>query len=641
MRRQHALLAALLVGLWAGSVQAAEPANALNEAEKLAGWELLFDGQSTTGWRNFKKETISDGWKVENGELSRVSKGAGDIITEDQFESFELSLEFKISPEGNSGIMFHVTEEANTPWQTGPELQINDNINGHDPEKAGWLYQLYKPGRKNWVANADGTFKQDGILDACRPAGEWNHVYLKQTPKQSVVMVNGMNYYNFVKGSADWNNRVAKSKFAQYPLFGKPTKGHICLQDHNDLVAYRNIKIRKLPANGAVPDPSHDTLAVKPVEAFPELEWADWDFVDENGRVRQMRPVVITNAGDGSGRIFVGTQDGTIHVLPEGKKSKTAKLFLDLRSQTNPSQKANEEGLLGIAFHPDHKNNRKFYVFYTSSVEPQTSYISEFQTLADNPNKADLKSERVVWKLKQPFWNHNGGTIEFGPDGYLYAAVGDGGSGDDPFDNGQNLANTFGTIIRIDVNSKAAGKEYGIPADNPFVNTQGAAPEIYAYGLRNVWRHSFDRETGVLWAADVGQNLWEEINIIEAGKNYGWNRREGLHPFGNRPAEDAKDAVDPVWEYDHEVGKSITGGNVYRGKTVPELVGKYLYADYVTGKLWALDYDVAGKKLRKNYSIPSNKMPVLTFGEGEDGEVYFGIETANGRGIYRFESQKE
>lgn len=640
MRLHHLVLATMAFGcLWTSS-RAGEGTNQLTEAEKLAGWELLFDGESTDGWRNYKKDSVSDGWVVEDGMLIRKSKGAGDIITEKQYESFELSIEFKISPEGNSGIMFHVTEDEVRPWQTGPEIQINDNVNGHDPQKAGWLYQLYQPKRPNWVVKAEKNagLEEQGVLDACRPAGEWNQIYLRQTPAQSEVMMNGVSYYRFNKGSDEWNKRVAESKFSKFENFGKPTKGHICLQDHNDLVSYRNIKIRELPADGSVPDPSHGELAIAPVEAFPGLEWDQWEPVNEAGKVQAMRPIVITHANDDSGRIFVATQDGMIHVLPEGAESKKTILFADMRSKSAPYQKANEEGFLGLAFHPKHADNGKFYVYYTSKADPHTSVVSEFTVDPADANKALLDSEKILWKLEQPFSNHNGGTIAFGPDGYLYIGLGDGGSADDPFDNGQNLNTVLGSILRIDVDGKSGGKAYGIPKDNPFVGKEDAQPEIFAYGFRNIWRLSFDRETGDLWVGDVGQNLWEEIDIVEAGKNYGWNRWEGTHPFGDRDPSVAADAVMPIWEYDHGVGKSITSGYVYRGTSVPELQGKFLYSDYVTGKLWALEYDRDAKKVTKNYSIPSNKMPVLTFGEDQDGEVYFSIESANGRGIYKFAS---
>lgn len=222
------MLGMVVVGALAA--QASEP-NTLTPEEKAAGWRLLFDGKTTEGWRNYRKDSISPNWKVVDGALTRVG-GAGDIITKDQFEAFELVLEYKISKGGNSGVMFHVTEEENTPWMTGPEIQIQDNKDGHDPQKAGWLYQLYKP-----------------EIDATNPAGEWNQLRIVISPTKSEVYMNGKKYYEFVKGSDDWNERVAKSKFASMPKFGKPTKGHIALQDHGNEVAFRNIKIRELKTN--------------------------------------------------------------------------------------------------------------------------------------------------------------------------------------------------------------------------------------------------------------------------------------------------------------------------------------------------------------------------------------------------------
>jgi len=215
----------------AAIVAAAEPAsNMLTAEEEAAGWKLLFDGKSTDGWRNYKKTDVGPGWKIEDGALVRAAGGAGDIVTKDQFAAFELSLEYIISKGGNSGIMFHVTEEEGAPWHTGPEIQVQDNKDGHDPQLSGWLYQLYKP-----------------EIDATRPAGEWNQVRVLITPEKCSVWMNGKHYYDFVKGSQDWDERVAKSKFAKMSGFGKPQNGHICLQDHGNPVSYRNIKIRPIP----------------------------------------------------------------------------------------------------------------------------------------------------------------------------------------------------------------------------------------------------------------------------------------------------------------------------------------------------------------------------------------------------------
>ncbi|MBS0207833.1 MAG: galactose-1-epimerase [Planctomycetes bacterium] len=227
--------------IWAAAIEAklvellGEVApNALSLAEEKAGWKMLFDGRTTRGWHNYKKDGVGPGWKIIDGALTRVDKGAGDILTNEMYDAFELSLEYNISPEGNSGLMFHVTDEGKTPWQTGPEIQIQDNKDGHDPQKAGWLYQLYS-----------------SEVDATKPPGEWNQLRILITPEKCEQYMNGVKYCEYVKGSDDWNQRVAKSKFAQYPLFGKPTRGYICLQDHGNLIAFRNVKIRPIATSGS------------------------------------------------------------------------------------------------------------------------------------------------------------------------------------------------------------------------------------------------------------------------------------------------------------------------------------------------------------------------------------------------------
>ncbi|MGH7130098.1 MAG: 3-keto-disaccharide hydrolase, partial [Planctomycetaceae bacterium] len=247
----------LLTLLLLSAAVADDAHNTLSEAEKRSGWKLLFDGKSLDGWRNYRKEGIGDGWQVVDGEIRRVGNGAGDIVTTDQYDRFELAIEYKIEPGGNSGLMYHVTETSAPPWHTGPEVQILDNAKGEDPQKAGWLYELYSSPE-----------------DATRPAGEWNQIHLRVTPEQCEVNMNGVRYYRFVMGSDDWNRRVAKSKFADLPDFGKTGKGHICLQDHGNLVAFRNIKIRTLGENGTLKDPVDGTLPVKVVQAFPNLNWA-------------------------------------------------------------------------------------------------------------------------------------------------------------------------------------------------------------------------------------------------------------------------------------------------------------------------------------------------------------------------------
>jgi glucose/arabinose dehydrogenase len=317
-------------------------------------------------------------------------------------------------------------------------------------------------------------------------------------------------------------------------------------------------------------------IGIKTEIAFPDLKWTGWNPETSTGKVNPLRPIFLTHAGDGSNRIFVATQHGVLHSFPNDPKATETKVVLDIQDRVQYDDRTNEEGLLGVAFHPKYKENGEVFIYYTpkrkGAKEPMSNVVSRFRPSKADPAVLDPASEEVIYKYSnRPFWNHDGGTIAFGPDGYLYIVHGDGGLGGDPFDNGQNLGTPFGKILRLDVDHKADGKNYAVPKDNPFVNTRGALPEIYAYGLRNPWRIAFDRKTGKLWAGEVGQNLYEEINIIEKGGNYGWNRRESLHPFGPKGSGPSKEFIDPIWEYHHDVGKSITGGSVYRGKALPEL----------------------------------------------------------------------
>ncbi len=229
----HLTCLALALACFVTTAYADEPTvgtlNTLTAEETSTGWKLLFDGKTTAGWHNYKKDTVSDGWKIIDGALVRAEKGAGDILTDDEYGAFELSLEFKISPSGNSGVIYHVKNTGNTPWQTGPEIQVQDNVAGHDPQKCGWLYQLYP-----------------STVDATKPAGQWNQLRVVISPTKCEHFMNGVKYCEYVKGSEDWKQKVAASKFAAFKGFGEPTEGFLCLQDHNDEVAYRNIKIRPL-----------------------------------------------------------------------------------------------------------------------------------------------------------------------------------------------------------------------------------------------------------------------------------------------------------------------------------------------------------------------------------------------------------
>ena len=374
--------------------------------------------------------------------------------------------------------------------------------------------------------------------------------------------------------------------------------------------------------------PSTTVLAEAPkveiVQAFPELRIA--------------RPIVVTHANDGSNRLFVASQIGKIYCFENKADVAEPNLYLDIEESVRYIDKENEEGLLGFAIHPDYKKNGQFFLFYTTTDEPHVSVISRFNVSSTDPSKADPDSEVELMRIPQPFWNHNGGTLAFGHDGYLYIALGDGGKANDPFKNGQNLATLNGSVLRIDVDKKSKDHNYAIPADNPFVGLKEARPEIYAYGFRNVWRLSFDRETGALYAADVGQNIWEEINIVVKGGNYGWNLREAKHKFGDNGSEASDKLIDPIFEYHHDVGKSITGGHVYRGSAVPSLKGMYMYADYVSGKVWALEHTPSGKILG-NHEIKSMNLPIITFGEDEQGEVYLTTQLGGGI-IYKFATAK-
>jgi glucose/arabinose dehydrogenase len=388
-------------------------------------------------------------------------------------------------------------------------------------------------------------------------------------------------------------------------------------------------------------------LGVQAVPAFPNLQWPDDVTGIEEGLLKDVRPLIVTGAGDGTNRIFVATQPGTIHVFKNDPKVEEMHTFLDLRDRVHYLvPKHNEEGFLGLAFHPKFKENGEFFVYYTGEYTDNAdrkSIVSRFRVSKDDSNKADPASEEVILEIPQPEWNHNGGTIIFGPDGYLYVGLGDGGFGGDPEKNGQNLGTLLGKMLRIDVDRRDEGLAYAIPKDNPFVGREGARGEIWAYGIRNIWRMAFDPKTGLLWAGDVGQNIWEEIDIIVKGGNYGWNLREGMHPYVDektdaKGSEARPDLIEPIWEYHHDVGKSITGGNVYRGQSAPELEGGYLYADFVSGQIWALWYDLDAKRVTANRSLLTGSTPVLTFGEDDAGETYYATQEG---GLWKFESPKQ
>ncbi len=364
--------------------------------------------------------------------------------------------------------------------------------------------------------------------------------------------------------------------------------------------------------------PSHSQAQLQLQNAFPNLATFS-------------SPVDLQHPGDDTDRIFVVEQPGMIKVFDNISTVASAKVFLDIRDRV---QYGGELGLLGLAFHPNYETNGYFYVNYTTGRQGRLqSFIARYRVKATAPNEAEKESEQVVLEFDQPATNHNGGQLAFGPEGYLYIATGDGGGANDQFGNGQNLKTLLGKILRININDTTGGKKYGIPPDNPFMgNTTGNKEEIYAFGLRNPWRFSFDPVTKWLWAADVGQNSFEEIDIIEKGKNYGWNIMEGNSCFRSQSCNMAG-LIKPIWDYDHGLGRSVTGGYVYRGMKVPELAGAYVYGDFVSGRIWALRYD--GTNPATNNQLFDTSLGIASFGLDKNNELY--ICAFDGR-IYRFVS---
>ena len=331
-------------------------------------------------------------------------------------------------------------------------------------------------------------------------------------------------------------------------------------------------------------------------------------------------PVGFEAPGDGTNRLFVIEQGGAIRIIQNG--SLLATPFLDITSKV---ESGNEKGLLGLAFHPSFTANRRFFVDYTrrlSSGQLQ-SVIAEYLVSTAGPNQADPASERQLLVVDQPFDNHNGGQLAFGPDGFLYIAFGDGGSGGDPFGNGRNKNTLLGKILRIGVDPPfASGKQYTIPPDNPFVSG-GGLPEIWAYGLRNPWRFSFDRATGRLFAGDVGQDNWEEVDLITKGGNFGWNIMEGNHCFPPGVTScDMTGLIPPIAEYGHDAagGKAIIGGFLYRGSAIPGLVGTYVFGDLVSGHVWGLKQDAMGNW--QMTLVLTHSLSVSSFGQDAAGELY-------------------
>lgn len=347
-----------------------------------------------------------------------------------------------------------------------------------------------------------------------------------------------------------------------------------------------------------------------------------------------LRPTHMAEAPDGSRRLFVSEQDGRIVSISGDQSSEDGDLEVILDIQEQVSTSRNEEGLLGFAFHPEFASNGRFFVYYSAS-SPRRSVISEF--VLDPGPGSEASSERIIMEIGQPEWNHNGGMLLFGPDGFLFVSIGDGGGGGDPGGHGQNVGTILGTIIRIDIDMP--GVAYAIPADNPFadgalVNDITPLGEIWAYGLRNPWRLAFDPLTEDLWAGDVGQNRVEEVDLIVKGGNYGWNIKEGPDCF--RPSRECEQVargplIEPVVSYTHDDGCSVTGGYVYRGPRMPSLFGAYVYADYCSGKIWALRHE--NGVMTEHLLIADTSEQIPAFGQTLDGEVYV-LTTSSG--IQRF-----
>ncbi|MBE2197645.1 MAG: PQQ-dependent sugar dehydrogenase, partial [Anaerolinea sp.] len=324
------------------------------------------------------------------------------------------------------------------------------------------------------------------------------------------------------------------------------------------------------------------------------------------------KPTSLTHAGDD--RLFVTEQQGVIRIIANGRVLPDPFLYIVNRVGSNEY----EQGLLSVAFHPRYAENGYFYVNYTNTNG--RTVVSRFQVSADNPNLASANSELILLTIPQPYANHNGGQVKFGPDGYLYVGMGDGGSANDPLRAGQDLNNLLGKLLRLDVDFNPDG--YAIPADNPFVTDDNARNEIWAYGLRNPWRFSFDRLTGDLFIADVGQNLWEEINFQPAasrgGENYGWRIMEASYCF-MADACDQTGLILPIFEYNHELGCSVTGGYIYRGAEL-SLYGNYFLGDYCQGTIWGLTpTDAGGWQATVVYQGAGN---ISSFGEDVNGELY-------------------
>ncbi len=349
--------------------------------------------------------------------------------------------------------------------------------------------------------------------------------------------------------------------------------------------------------------------------AFPNLDFS--------------QPTEFQAPNTNSDLVFVAQKGGLVYAFENDSAATEQSTFLDLRDSVLSVE---EQGLFGLAFHPDYAQNGYFYVHHTAD-NPRRSVIARYKVDPDNPRKALRDSQKVLLEVDQPHSTHNGGELEFGPDGYLYASLGDGEvtSDGDPYDNGQDRSTLLGTVLRIDVDTTDPGLNYGIPDSNPFVGdstcgdgTEACRGEIYAYGFRNPWRFSFDSETGRLWLGDVGHNRYEEIDVIKKGENYGWSIMEGKHCFDPRTGCETEGLTMPVYEYAHDNRRrSVTGGVVYRGSALPSLQGKYLYADFVINSVFKLTYDIFDRQwVTSRNRMFDDVRNVISFGTDRQNEVY-------------------
>ena len=355
--------------------------------------------------------------------------------------------------------------------------------------------------------------------------------------------------------------------------------------------------------------------ALQLVTAFPNVSFS--------------RPIFLTHANDGTNRVFVVERYGLIKVLPNDSNTTDSRVFLDVTNLNNGNT-YQERGLLGLAFHPDYANNGYFYIYYTR-VGDGYNVLARFSRSASDPNKADSLSQQILWAVQDPYSNHNGGILFFGLDGYLYCGMGDGGSGGDPGNRAQNTNEMLGKVHRVDVNTTSGGNNYGIPPTNPFA-TGGGRPEIFTVGMRNPWRISQDPATGLIYCGDVGQDAWEEVDILQVGLNYGWRCYEGNHTYNTSGCGPIGNYTFPIKEYANAGSEcSITGGYVYRGLRRPELTGRYIYSDACSGKLWKFKYE--GGVVTEDELLLTAPTGVYSFGTDQNNELY--VCGGNSQ-IYRF-----